>query len=157
VSLTLLKIKLKKKCKNQKKKITRNFFKKKNIKWIGWPLHFGLWGGRNHPHIAIWGWLSRPYRPKWGWSATTKGRATPFFFFFFFLIKKGKEKLFFLVFFFFNKIYNMYQVLIDLTWNSINFLGSRLTDVLFRYTPISEVSPMIEIKTDEEKNKVVKI
>jgi len=45
--------------------------------------------------------------------------------------------------------------LLGLIWNSVNFLDDRLTEVLFEYMLISEVSYVIESET--EKGKKVKL
>jgi hypothetical protein len=96
------------------------------------------------PRPAL-GWLSRPISQNGGW-------LEPFFsILFFFLILTFKFLKFY---YFFNKVNNMCQVLICLTWNSISFINGIWMEVVFDNMPISEVPHAIESETKVGKIKL---
>jgi len=99
------------------------------MRWFGYPI-LAVEDGRSQNG----GWLE------------------PFFnILFFFLILTFKFLKFY---YFFNKVNNMCQVLICLTWNSISFINGIWMEVVFDNMPISEVPHAIESETKVGKIKL---
>jgi hypothetical protein len=96
-------------------------------------------GGFGHPQTCP-RVAQPPHKPKWG-----VARA------FFFLNLTFKFLKFY---YFFNKVNNMCQVLICLTWNSISFINGIWMEVVFDNMPISEVPHAIESETKVGKIKL---